>query len=812
MIRRILLSTFSSVLLLAGGLSIAHATTITVTTFDDVSGNTQVCSLRDAIKASATKTAVGGCAAGQQYYTDTIQLAAGTYTLTQGELVVNGDMNIQGDAASDPFTADPLTGAEPARLPIATTIVAASGSRIFNTSVSLSPLNLSNVILSGGTAGGTTGDSGFGGSILAGGTVYLNRVQINNATAAQQGGAIFIEGALSNLTATAVSFTGNNAPQGAVLGMSCFDNLIPTVRTFTLSQLSVTNNGSANTSSILDFCGQATTSITASTIAQNTTSSSAGSAISLVGNINTRLGRTSTLALVSNTITENHTPVALLYGISSGLSLTNNFVAFNDAADCQYQGANDPNTGAPPLGTSAGKNLFASTSNPGSASTSKCSLHPVSTTATDTNIYADSSKQLSDYLSPLGLYGGSDLAGYLPVYTPASSSSATVDGPLIHKGAAVSSCGSTDQRGVTRGSGIQNTNSQSETITCDIGALELSVLTANFDSGGTNVSYSTVVNTVVDTTGTTAAQAAKLIQQNKDYLDAYKSSYRYREVVMSVTSNDYAQENLTGTNSSTIDLLTDSTKYTVSTFPDVGNIHCEWNKYMKQLLASRNDGTVTPGGTIDSCKYTITEKANPSNTSTGTATFTVNSIAPIAKDFTATLPFGTASIPLDILSHASDDGNGPMGSVNYPTVTINGQVVPKPAFYSDNRLVNGVVTNIPANVVIITQPTQGHLVAQYQEPCANNNVNTTQRTCYGGTITYVNDNLYSPFNDSFTYQVLNYDLSASNTATVTITNTATTTDQTKAGGGSVGLGALLGLVSLVMLRRRLGQNSISILK
>ncbi len=799
MIRRISLYAMPLVFSVFASLNFAHATTITVTTFDDVSGNSGVCSLRDAIKASATKTVVGGCAAGQQYYTDTIQLAAGTYTLTQGELVVNGDMNIQGDAASDPFSVDPLTGVEPARLPIATKIVAANGSRIFNTSVSLSPINLSNIILSGGTANGTTGDSGFGGAILAGGTVYLNRVQINNATAALQGGAIFIEGALSNLTATAVSFTGNNAPQGAVLGMSCFDNLIPTVRTFTLSQLSVTNNGSANTSTILDFCGQVTTSITASTIAQNTTSSGSGSAISMVGNINTRLGRSSTLALVSNTITENHTPVALLYGISAGLSLTNNILAFNDAADCQYQGANDPNTGLPPLGTAAGVNLFASTSNPGTASTSKCSLHPTSTT--DTNIYADSSKHLSDYVSPLGLYGSSDLAGYLPIS----------GGPLVHKGAVVSSCGANDQRGVTRGSGIQNTNSQLLTIYCDIGALELSILTANYDTGGANVSYTTVVNSVVNTTGTTAAQAAQLIAQNKAYLDAYKSSYRYREVVMAVTSNDNAQENLTSSNTSAIDLLTDSTKYTI-TGSDSGNIHCEWNPVMKQLLASRNDGTVTPGGTIDSCKYTITENANSSNFSTGTASFTVNSIAPTANNFTVTLPFGTASIPLDILSHANDDGNGPIGSTNYPTVNINGNVVAKPAFYSDNRLVNGVVTNIPANIIITTKPTQGHIVAQYEEPCANNNVNRTQYTCYGGTITYVNDNLYSPFNDSFTYQVLNYDLSPSNSATVTITNTATTTDQTKAGGGSVGLGALLSLVALVVLRRRLGQNGISFLK
>jgi CSLREA domain-containing protein/MYXO-CTERM domain-containing protein len=793
MIRRIYLNALPLAFTLLGSMTLAHATTITVNTFDDISqGDATKCSLREAIQASATKAKVGGCSAGQQYYTDTIQLAAGIYTLTQGELVVNGSMNIQGDAAIDPFTVDRLTGVEPARLPIATTIVAKSGSRIFNTSVSHSPLNLSNVILSGGTANGATGgDSGFGGSILAGGTVYLSRVEVNNASASQQGGAIYIEGSQSNLTATAVSFTGNNAPQGAVLGMSCFDNLVPTVRAFTFSQLSVTKNGSSNTSTILDFCGQVTTSITASTIAQNTTSSSAGSAISMVGNINTRLGNASTLTLTSNTITENTTPTALLYGISTGLNLINNILAFNlGAFDCQYQGANDPATGATPTGTSASNNLFVSTSSPGSATTSKCSLHPSGSTKADSNIYVDSTKKITDYVNPLGLYGGSDLAGYLPFANSA----------IIHKGSTTSTCGSTDQRGVTRGSGIQITSTRSEVVNCDIGALELSILTANSDANGANVSYSTVVNSVADTRGVTDAQAARLIAQNKAYLDAFKSSYRYREVVMAVTSNDNAQENISGSSSS-IDLLADKDKYTI-TGSDSGNIHCEWNPVMKQLLASRNDGTVTPGGTTDSCQYTITENANPSNKSTATATFLVNSIAPTAKNITVTLPYGAASIPLDILSSASDDGNGPVGSINYPTVSINGKIVPKPVFYSDNRIVNGVVTNIPANIIITKQPTQGHIVAEYQAPCANNNVNTAQNTCYGGKITYVNDNLYSPFNDSFTYQVLNYDLSPSNAAVVTITNTATTTDQTKAGGGGLGLWALLGLTSLALLRRR----------
>lgn len=784
MIRRVLLLSASLCVSLFGAVNVVQATTIAVTTFQDEDGeNSSGCSLREAIKASGTKLAYGGCKAGQQYYTDTIQLQAGQYGLSRGELIVSGDMVILGDTAYDQFAVDSVTGAAPKRLPIATTI-AAGGSRIFNSAVSHSLINLANIILKGGTA------TDFGGSIRAGGGVVLSRVQIDGAKADKQGGAIYLEGSQATLSAVASSFTGNNAPSGAVLSMSCLDNLNPTARTITLSQVSVTGNGSSGTSSILDFCGEVTASINTSTIAQNSAQNIdldsdltqlVPAIVRMVGKVNSRLGRNSSLGLISNTLVENN-GIVLTYASTLGLGLTNNILAYNTSTvDCRYTGPNDPLTSQPPKGNTAFYNLFS-----GTAASNKCELYPEDG-GTDTNIYSGTAgaNQLSDVLNPIGFYAGFDLLGYLP----------TITSIVINKGESISNCGGVDQRGLIRNSGVALTGSVSQVIQCDIGALELSILTANDNLGGINASYDTVINTTVDTTGLTDIQAKSITEENAKYLAAYKSSYRYRQVVMDVLANDFAQE-VASSNTSMMNVLSDETKYTITASGSAdGSVHCEWNPVMKQLLASRKDGSITPSGEGDECKYKITPLSGGDPVE-ARVTFRIGNIAPIAKNDPLTLPFGAKSIPLNILANDSDDGDGPVGGVNYPAG--------KTPFYEDSRLVNGVAVKIPANIRFITKPTQGHIVAQYEQPCPNNNnPNVAETTCYGGTLTYVNDNLFSPFNDSFTYQVLDSDQTASNTATVTVTNTATTTDREKSGGGSFGLGALLGLVSLMFIRRRM---------
>lgn len=77
----------------------ALATTITVNSLNDP-GSAGICTLRDAIAAADTDTAVNGCTAGSG--ADTIDLTGvtGTITLTAGELQTSTDITINGPGAS----------------------------------------------------------------------------------------------------------------------------------------------------------------------------------------------------------------------------------------------------------------------------------------------------------------------------------------------------------------------------------------------------------------------------------------------------------------------------------------------------------------------------------------------------------------------------------------------------------------------------------------------------------------------------------------------------------------------------------------
>ncbi len=187
------------------------ATTITVTTtVDDINGDRQ-CSLREAIRAADTNTAIGGCAAGVSG-ADTIIIGAGTYLLTLtgtgDDLALNGDLDVR----SDVTIIGPTTG---------TAIVDGNGTdRVFEV-LSGARLTLSNLVVQHGNVP-TFG--GGGGGIRNVGSLTLRSVTVRDNMVAGgreygQGGGIRNEDGTVVLESSVVT---NN--QALPSGSECTDS------------------------------------------------------------------------------------------------------------------------------------------------------------------------------------------------------------------------------------------------------------------------------------------------------------------------------------------------------------------------------------------------------------------------------------------------------------------------------------------------------------------------------------------------------------------------------------------------------------
>src|SRR5262249_45341367 len=148
--------------------------TITVNSLAD-SGEAGVCTLRDAITAPNTKTAVNGCVAGNGH--DTIQFSV-TRTITLAETlpqITNSLLSINGPA-SPGITID---GGDKVQV-----MEVGSGAT----------LNLKNVTISNGIGGPPLGQ---GGGIFNHGTLNLNNVTVSNNNffpLIQEGAGIFNDG------------------------------------------------------------------------------------------------------------------------------------------------------------------------------------------------------------------------------------------------------------------------------------------------------------------------------------------------------------------------------------------------------------------------------------------------------------------------------------------------------------------------------------------------------------------------------------------------------------------------------------------
>ncbi|MEO7910466.1 MAG: tandem-95 repeat protein [Roseiflexaceae bacterium] len=158
----------------------AYAATINVTTFADNLTDNGDCSLREAIQAANTNTAVDVCPAGSD--ADTIQLSAGTYNLSLGNITGDEDQNKTGDLDINDIGGNLTIRGVDASTTSITNIVALD--RVMhilpNTTVTLSGVSINN-----------GHSSQNGGAVFNKGTLILHSVVIQNSSADGNGGGLF---------------------------------------------------------------------------------------------------------------------------------------------------------------------------------------------------------------------------------------------------------------------------------------------------------------------------------------------------------------------------------------------------------------------------------------------------------------------------------------------------------------------------------------------------------------------------------------------------------------------------------------------
>jgi CSLREA domain-containing protein len=238
----------------------AQAATIAVNTTADEYNTGTACSLREAIQAANDDAPFGGCSAGSG--ADTIELPAGTYTLTIGSF--GEDANAEGDldVASD-ITIDP------------TGVVVVDGTKIdrvfeifggAGTVLSVSDLTIRN--------GKTTSDAGAGISTDGGG-LTLTGVTLTANEAIGNGGAVAVAGggttSLTNVTVSGNTATGDGG------GLGIFSSGTTTINNVTVANNTADNDADNTGNGGGIFVQSGTVNISNSIVGDNTDNSTGAS-------------------------------------------------------------------------------------------------------------------------------------------------------------------------------------------------------------------------------------------------------------------------------------------------------------------------------------------------------------------------------------------------------------------------------------------------------------------------------------------------------------------------------------------------------
>ena len=775
---------------------------IEVTTFADEDGeNTNACSLREAIKVAETRKSAYGCTVFSLDTDQVIQLKAGTYTLNK-ELVPNANISIYGygEREEDKIWSEKnvLTNDYPALPELKTRINAAGKSRIFNTAENQKALFLQNIIIENGIA------SNQGGAIYAGGNVTLLNSQILNSQA-PKGGAVFLGGSGVNLSITHSLLQGNQASTGSVLAMSCKNGTEYAKREVTLTSSSIIKNGSSNSASTFEFCGEPKANFTINTIAQNIASTVNGVILKFTGdaipgnttNPSTILSGGSSLKLQNNTIVENNAHTTFLYDSLGGKELNFNIIGYNPVGyACRYLAGSAADL------KNSGLRLSFNALNL-SNNTDKCDL--------PTEVLSSANKTIDISGVPFNSLlerheKAAAVTGFLPLYFPlvAAEKEDLID--VDPEGKAI--CADIDQRGLAR----LPTNKlyyQPDNIarnSCDIGSVELMKLTAGDLRGLGNSSLTTLLEgyqTQYDTAEKNLTNplysylwnVLKIDLANyKNLLDQTKANAKYRAIYIDLKANGLPLPN---EDSSHLLKFFNSTDYNIS-LESVGTgliddkvastekddkLFCEWNSALQQIIFYRSDDITTQAGDYNYCKYTISSK-DGSTQSSGLLEARFDNVAPVASDSKVVFQYlANEIIPLNLLKYANDDGDGPANTLI--TKPNKPQFADLPIYLPSKTSKDGIFTVVKAD---------------REGPCPGED---KDNTCYGGNIYIQAKNSFNNFNDTLTYYVYDADNKISNAGTISLVSSNTTAGggNSGGGGGSLGILSLASLLGLAAYRR-----------
>lgn len=799
--------------LAAMSLMAAEDRTIVVNTFDDENGENQnKCSLREALVAAKKNAAYGGCSKGNTNNTqlDVIQLEAGTYVLSHGELTPDSPVRIQGKSRYNFDKKHVLTDLYPAFEEIKTTIDANHKSRLFNTSSTYAALTVSDLSLKNGQAD-------LGGAIFAGGDLTINRAAILNSTATKAGGAIFnvAQNGQKSLSIAGTLIQGNQSKKGSVLAMDCVTNMSGSKPIISITQSSILKNGATDSASVLDFCGVADAKISVSTIAQNIANSSSGSLIKMVSEGNELVSMNAALAVANNTIVENDVFTAFYYDANGIKQLAFNVLAYNgrnipNAKSCRFVNNATPNETT---------SIYAYV-NALELAAEKCDL-PKATLDVAINEYKNidvSSVAMTNILS--NIMPASQYNVFLPLYYPKSYAQGSDLINVSDLNCNDVSESTVDQRGLERivdGTLILNPEQRN---LCEIGSVEMMDLTAADVEDLTNTSLLMLVD----------SYQARLDQLKKDvnnpdfseykianqadvdelepYLASLKKNLKYRAIYFDPFKLALASEQSVDSAGNTKLKSLDAENYTVSVktlglgtdltvnsgVPSVTNLDadsdlvCQWNPDLKEIMVYRTGGNANAPGVLGFCSYTLTEKADPNYpsavlaSSSGLIKAVFNNLPPVATADTYTInSSNNLSVRVNPLENDHDRADGPDDSIP----------AGKHIWHQ-----NADAKNIP--IKFGTLPAGISMKAEFSGPCPNA---YARDTCYGGSIEFTVKNNLSQFDYRVPYTVFDAEGVESGETIIILKNEAKNTNTSSSGGGALGMFGVIGLIGLVVVRR-----------